>query len=65
MYNVHIVLNMHKTCGLGALFFYLFSSYFPADEKYCIFCPVGGNVSGFLSSNGEFCLVFKYVHVYI
>ena len=45
--------------------FYLFSSNFLADEKCCIFCPVGGNVSGFLSSNGEFCLVFKYVHVYI
>ena len=28
MYNVHIVLNMHKTCGLGLLFFIYFHHIF-------------------------------------
>ena len=28
MYNVHIVLNIHKACGLGALFFIYFHHIF-------------------------------------
>ena len=52
-----------KNPSNGAIFFTFVDVFFLQNEMYCNLCLVSGNVSGFFSSDRDFFLVFKYVHV--